>query len=238
VSPEADSAGFKPWESDHTALVHVLWDCHQDGLSIGHDRTSDGAACDEVGHRIMQSRWISAVRAEAGAKSARILAEMYRGGWPLIAAEMERLTPRRSGSGVYSGRHATRSTTSGVIRHHPWSPPPSASRAGSPGRTTVAEHDEIEIHEAEEWAAVYLNGHLQHVGDTYLADEWIREHFGVKTIQDDAFMRGQTSRDGVAQTVHEVNAYIEDREAKLRRAAELREEAARLLAEAEEVSRG
>lgn len=90
----------------------------------------------------------------------------------------------------------------------------------------------VEIHEAEEWAAVYLDGQLQTVGDAYLADEWVREHFGVITVQDDAFMRGQDQRSGVAKTLEEVRAYQDARDTRRARAAELREEAARLLREA------
>jgi hypothetical protein len=92
----------------------------------------------------------------------------------------------------------------------------------------------IEIHEADDWAAVYLDGNLQRVGDAYLADEWVREHFGVTTVQDDAFMRGQDQRDGVAQTLDEVKAFADDRDSRRARAAELRAEANRLLRRAAE----
>ena len=70
----------------------------------------------------------------------------------------------------------------------------------------------IEIHEDEDWAAVYVDGNLVRVGDAYLADEWLRTHFGVKTVQDDAFMRGQTSREGVAKTLDEVLDYARSRQ--------------------------
>lgn len=90
----------------------------------------------------------------------------------------------------------------------------------------------IEIHEADEWSAVYLDGHLVRVGDSYLADEWLRTHFGVATIQDDAFLRGQTSRDGVAKTLDELHAYASARRERMDRAAALRAEAKRLEEEA------
>ena len=90
----------------------------------------------------------------------------------------------------------------------------------------------IEIHEADEWAAIYLDGHLVRVGDAYLADEWLRTRFGVKTVQDDAFLRGQTSREGVAQTLDEVLDYARARQERQDRAAALRAEAARLEDEA------
>jgi hypothetical protein len=91
----------------------------------------------------------------------------------------------------------------------------------------------IEVHTAGEWSALYFDGRLQTVGDSYHADEWIREHFGVVTVDDDAFMRGQGSRDGVAATLDQVAEYARERDARLARAAELRAEANRLLAEAE-----
>ena len=95
----------------------------------------------------------------------------------------------------------------------------------------------IEVHEAEEWSAVYLDGKLVHgPADSYLADEWIREHFGVATVQDDAFMRGQNRADGVARTLAEVEEYRRERDARLARAIELRAEADRLTAEAARLS--
>jgi hypothetical protein len=97
--------------------------------------------------------------------------------------------------------------------------------------------EDIEIHEADEWSAVYLNGRRVHgPADSYLSDEWLRDHFGVVTVQDDAFMRGQTSADGAAKTLVEVDTYRDERDARLRRAAELRAEADRLAAEAENLA--
>jgi hypothetical protein len=97
---------------------------------------------------------------------------------------------------------------------------------------TVREIPDMEVHEAEDWAALYVDGKLDRVGDAYLADERIREIVGVRTVQDDAFMRGQGGRDGVAQTVAEVEAYARERRERQERAAALRAEAARLEAEA------
>ena len=90
----------------------------------------------------------------------------------------------------------------------------------------------IEIHEAEEWSAVYLDGKLVLVGDSYLADEWLRTKFGVKTVQDNAFMRGQTQGAGVAETLDEVADYAKARQARLDRIAALHTEAQRLEDEA------
>jgi hypothetical protein len=90
----------------------------------------------------------------------------------------------------------------------------------------------MEVHEEEEWSALYVDGRLALVGGGYLADERVRELVGVVTIQDDAFMRGQKCADGVAQTLEEVEAYRTERERRRTRAAELRAEAARLEREA------
>jgi len=89
-----------------------------------------------------------------------------------------------------------------------------------------ASASKIEVHEDEEWSAVYLDGKLVEVGDSYLADEWIRAHFGVKTVSDNAFMRGQTQREGVAQTLDEVADYAKVRQERLDRIAALRAEGA------------
>lgn len=94
----------------------------------------------------------------------------------------------------------------------------------------------MEIHHSgEEWSALYVDGRLEEVGDTYVVEERAFELLGVKEVQDDAFMRGQKSREGVAPTIDEVEAYRAEREASKARAAELREQAAALLAEAEQL---
>jgi hypothetical protein len=96
----------------------------------------------------------------------------------------------------------------------------------------------IEVHEADDWAAVYMDGKLvDGPGDAYLRDEWLRAHFGVVTVQDNAFMRGQNMADGAAHTLDEIEAYRTERDARLWRAAELRAEADRLTKEAEELGR-
>lgn len=48
---------FEPWESDHTGLVHVLWNVHRNGLSLERD-------ADEIAALIRHSRWAAALRAE------------------------------------------------------------------------------------------------------------------------------------------------------------------------------
>lgn len=91
---------------------------------------------------------------------------------------------------------------------------------------------------SDEWSAVYLDGELQRVGDSYLADEWVREHFGVETIQSDDFLRGGDKRDDVAPTLAALKEWTDDRDARKRWADELREQAADLVARAAQVERG
>lgn len=95
---------------------------------------------------------------------------------------------------------------------------------------------QVVVHEGSgEWSAVYADGLLVRVGDHYLADEWIREHFGVTTIQSDDFLLGGDGRDSVAQTLEELEAYTRQRAELLARVAELRAEAAELEAKAQEL---
>lgn len=43
-----------PWDNDHTALVHVLWAAEREGLTL--------ADADALAAKIMQSKWMKAVR--------------------------------------------------------------------------------------------------------------------------------------------------------------------------------
>ena len=47
----------QPWDSDHTALVHVLWAAQRDGLTV--------ERADELAAHIMRSTWCRAVRQHA-----------------------------------------------------------------------------------------------------------------------------------------------------------------------------
>jgi len=102
----------------------------------------------------------------------------------------------------------------------------------------MAQGTEVVIYEDGEWSGVYLDGKLQRVGDTYLADEWVREHFGVVTIQSADYMRGGDLRSEAAQTLDEIRAYTYEREAREQRATDLRAEADRLRAEADALEAG
>jgi hypothetical protein len=92
---------------------------------------------------------------------------------------------------------------------------------------------DIEIHEASDWAALYVNGVLDTVGEEYVAREALDALLGITVIQDDAFFRGGTSRNGVAPTLTDVATYRQERLDRLDRAAKLRAEAAALIAEAD-----
>ncbi len=83
-----------------------------------------------------------------------------------------------------------------------------------------------------EWAALYVDGRLDRVGDAYLAEEKAFELLGVTVVQDDAFLRGQDGHDGVAQTLDEVAAFRAGRTEREAQAQEKRRQAAALLAEA------
>jgi hypothetical protein len=85
---------------------------------------------------------------------------------------------------------------------------------------------DLEIHydPGGEWAALYVDGRLERVGDSYLAEEKAFEILGVKTVQDNAFLRGQHGRDGCAQTLDELAAYRTQRDVDRAEAARLREE--------------
>jgi hypothetical protein len=96
---------------------------------------------------------------------------------------------------------------------------------------------DLEIHYSGEWAALYINGELDQdtVGDAYHAEEKAFDLVGVKQVHDGAFMRGQSQRSGVAQTLAEVAEFRVARDGRLNEAARKRAEAERLLAEAKEL---
>lgn len=96
------------------------------------------------------------------------------------------------------------------------------------------------IYEGDDWAALYQDGVLirDTVGDRYHAVDRALDLCGVEVIQDEAFMRGQNGREGVAQTIAEVEAYKAERDAKAAQAAILRADAATLIARAKELDGG
>ena len=92
--------------------------------------------------------------------------------------------------------------------------------------------DSIEFWVSGEWTMVYLNGHLATYGSHYAADEWLQQHNDVTVVQDDA---GLSVPDGH----HPIKDLADVIAARVRRdnvrtaAAELRADAAALLAKAE-----
>lgn len=98
----------------------------------------------------------------------------------------------------------------------------------------------IELHGGtEEWSALYVDGHLDTYGDHYLCEERIHQLCGVRFVDDDAWLLGGHGRPGepIAQTLDEVTDYAVSRGDREATAQDKREEAARLLAEAEELER-
>lgn len=61
---------IQPWDSDHTALVHVLWSAQRKGLSI-----SDA---DELASHIMQSEWMEAALAHAREREIEVLRDALK----------------------------------------------------------------------------------------------------------------------------------------------------------------
>lgn len=95
----------------------------------------------------------------------------------------------------------------------------------------------LEIHYADDWAALYKDGKLvdRSVGDSYLAEEQALDMLGVKLVHDDSFLRGQNQRSGVATTLEEVEEYRIWRERARAEAQRLRGEAEVLLERAKEL---
>lgn len=86
-----------------------------------------------------------------------------------------------------------------------------------------------------EWAALYVDGKLETVGDSHNAEEQAMALAGIVTVHDSAFMRGQKYREGVAKTLEEVTEFRDKRDRVLAEAARLRLQAAELEALAKEL---
>lgn len=97
---------------------------------------------------------------------------------------------------------------------------------------------ELEIHSSGDWAALYVDGRLDQVGDAHNAIERALEIAGVKCVDDDAFMRGQQHRNGVAPTLADIEAYRTARAGRQAAAAGLRAQAAELAAQADAIEKG
>lgn len=86
----------------------------------------------------------------------------------------------------------------------------------------------ITIFHDEDWSALYINGVLVYVGDTYLVWEHLEKHYGWDVRQDDAFfMPGKSkNRANVYQTLTDLHDGIAEqkRREKEERLAELQAE--------------
>ncbi len=86
-----------------------------------------------------------------------------------------------------------------------------------------------------EWAALYVDGRLVTIGDSYVTEARAFEAAGVEVVHDSAFMRGQDQRSGAAQTLAEVREYAAERDRRKTEADRLRLLSAELLARAAKV---
>lgn len=87
-----------------------------------------------------------------------------------------------------------------------------------------------------DWSALYVDGDLEIVGDHTQVDERIAEICNVEVRIGDDFLMGGSNRDRAAQTLEELETYqnrVSERAIKL--ASDLREKAANLIREAEEL---
>lgn len=89
--------------------------------------------------------------------------------------------------------------------------------------------DKIDFYRDEEWTAVYLNGSLVRVGDSYLADEWLQQRCGVvEHYDEDYFLGRDKTRENVAATTAEIDAFYHVEEEKQAEIARLRARLAEL----------
>lgn len=94
----------------------------------------------------------------------------------------------------------------------------------------------IQFWRSGDWTMVYEAGKLVRAGDHYHADEWLQERMGVTVVDDEA---GVCIPDGhnALKTLDQVMQAQRDREARMARAAEKRQEASQLLEEAAALER-
>jgi hypothetical protein len=96
---------------------------------------------------------------------------------------------------------------------------------------------EIVVITAGEWSALYVDGKLDRVGDSYLAEERIHELYEITDISEVdgarfVLPRG-CHREDVPDTLDAARQMIAAGELKLAKAAEMREQAKAMLAEAD-----
>lgn len=65
----------------------------------------------------------------------------------------------------------------------------------------------------EEWSALYIDGELARVGDSYLIDEYLEAMLSVKNINSNDYFLGREGRyENVAQTLAEIDEYLQAKE--------------------------
>lgn len=98
--------------------------------------------------------------------------------------------------------------------------------------------DRVVFFEYGDGAAIYVDGKLVAAHHPPEMTEKLLSMLGVRTVQDPAFMLGQTSWAGVAETVEDAAAFARATTAKAERAKAMRAEAQALLDKANELDAG
>ena len=59
----------------------------------------------------------------------------------------------------------------------------------------------------DEWSALYQDGKLVVIGDSYLSDYYLANYLKVEDIDSDDFLMGGSTRDQAAKTLQEIEDY-------------------------------
>ena len=59
----------------------------------------------------------------------------------------------------------------------------------------------------DEWSALYQDGELVVIGDSYLSDYYLANCLNVEDIDSDDFLMGGSTRDQAAKTLQEIEEY-------------------------------
>lgn len=96
---------------------------------------------------------------------------------------------------------------------------------------------EIHFTPSQEWAALYAGGFqvFDTIGDAYLATDKALALLGVVKKYDGNFMMGGSRREHAADSLDEIEKYMIGVNQREERASQLRQQASRLLAEADEL---
>ena len=95
---DGTSPPFDWWESDHTALVHVLWSARNQGLNL-----KDNA--DKIAEMILRSRWMAARQYKAATEARRTRYQDRDGDvWERVGPLLYALADEGDGPGAFVGR--------------------------------------------------------------------------------------------------------------------------------------